>query len=279
LIEQGKKLRRSFFRRWLTGLLLVLGAAFATSARAQDTQPEYQLGPGDTIRIQVYQNPDLTLETRVTESGNITFPLIGAAKVGGLSIAAAEQRIARALQSGAFIKQPQVNILLLQNRGNQVSVLGQVGKPGRYPLETSNTRLSEMLAIAGGIAPAGADVVILAGTRDGKPFQREIDIANIFLGNRLQDDFVVVGGDVIYVHRAPTFYIYGEVQKAGSYRVERDMTIRQALALGGGLSPRGTERGLSIHRRGADGAIETVSPNLSDRVRPDDVLHVRESLF
>jgi len=279
LIEQGKKLRTSFFRRWLTGLLLVLGAAFATSARAQDTVPEYQLGPGDTIRIQVYQNPDLTLETRVTENGIITFPLIGAARIGGLSIAAAEQRIARALQAGAFIKQPQVNILLLQNRGNQVSVLGQVGKPGRYPLETSNTRLSEMLAIAGGIGLGGADVAVITGTRGGKTFRTEIDIASFFLKTAPQVDLVVAGGDVIYVHRAPTFYIYGEVQKPGSYRVERDMTIRQALALGGGPTPRGTERGLSIHRRGADGAIETLSPNLSDRVRPGDVLHVRETLF
>jgi len=267
------------FQRWLTVLLLVIGVALAAGASAQDTLPEYKLGPGDTIRIQVFQNPDLTLETRVTENGNITFPLIGAARVGGLSIAQAEQRIARALQSGGFIKQPQVNILLLQNRGNQVSVLGLVNRPGRFPLETSNTRLSEMVAIAGGIAPAGADVVILAGTRDDKTFRKEIDIANIFLGKRLQDDVVVAGGDVIYVHRAPMFYIYGEVQRAGAYRVERDMTIRQALALGGGLSPRGTERGLSVFRRAADGTVESVSPNLNDRVRPDDVLNVRESLF
>jgi polysaccharide export outer membrane protein len=266
-------------RRWLPRLLLVLGAAVATGARAQDTQPEYQLGPGDTIRIQVFQNPDLTLETRVTENGIITFPLVGAAKVGGLSIAAAEQRIARALQSGGFIKQPQVNILLLQSRGNQVSVLGQVGKPGRYPLETSNTRLSEMLAIAGGIGLGGADVAVITGTRGGTPFRREIDIASLFLKATPQDDLVVAGGDVIYIHRAPTFYIYGEVQKPGSYRVERGMTIRQALAQGGGLSPRGTERGLSVYRRDADGAIETLTPSLNDLVQPGDVFHVRESLF
>lgn len=264
---------------WVLRLLLVLGVALATGALAQDSLPEYKLSPGDSIRIQVYQNPDLTLETRVTENGHITFPLIGVARVGGLSIAQAEQRISRALQSGGFIKQPQVSITLLQARGNQVSVLGLVTRPGRFPLETSTTRLTEMVAIAGGIAPGGADTVVVTGTRDGKPFQKEIDITNIFLSKRLQDDIVVAGGDVIYVHRAPTFYIYGEVQRPGSYRVERDMTIRQALAQGGGLTPRGTERGLIIHRRGADGAIESITPNLSDRVRQDDVLHVRESLF
>ena len=89
----------------------------------------------------------------------------------------------------------------------------------------------------------------------------------------------MAGGDVIYVHRAPMFYIYGEVQRPGSYRVERGMTIRQALAQGGGPTPRGTERGLSVRRRNAEGDVETISPNLNDPVRPDDVLHVRESLF
>ena len=265
--------------RWLLRLLVVLGVASTSVAWAQDSLPEYKLSAGDTVRIQVFQNPDLTVETKVTENGTISFPLIGIARIGGLSIAQAEQRIAGALKSGGFIKQPQVNILLLQTRGNQVSVLGLVNRPGRYPLESSNTRLTEMVAIAGGIAPAGADVVIVTGTRDGKPFQKEVDIANVFLGKKKQDDLVVVGGDVIYVHRAPMFYIYGEVQRPGSYRVERDMTIRQALAQGGGLTPRGTERGLRIYRRTADGAVESVTPNLSDRVRQDDVLHVGESLF
>src|SRR5512145_2825981 len=122
-------------RRLLSLLSLVLTAVHALGAGAQETRPEYQLGPGDSIRIQVYQNPDLTLETRLTENGVITFPLVGAVRIGGLTVQAAEQRIARALQSGGFIRQPQVTILLLQNRGNQVSVLGLVTRPGRYPLE------------------------------------------------------------------------------------------------------------------------------------------------
>jgi polysaccharide export outer membrane protein len=266
-------------KRWLPTLLLVLAAAFSLCARAQGMQPEYQLGPGDTIRVLVFQNADLTLETRVSENGTISFPLIGIVRIGGMTIARAEQTIASALRTGGFIKQPQVNILLLVSRGNQVSVLGLVNRPGRYPLETFSTRFSEMLANAGGVAPAGADVVILTGTREGKPFRKEIDIAGMLLNNNLQDDIVVAGGDVIYVHRAPMFYIYGEVQRPGSYRVERGMTVRQALAQGGGLTPRGTERGLSVQRRGADGAIETLRPNLEDLVRADDVFQVRESLF
>jgi len=256
-------------------LLLILAAAFALGANAQTRNPEYLLGSGDVIRIAVYQNPDLTVETRVTENGTISYPLVGSVRIGGLTIPAAEQAIARALKDGNFIKQPQVNIGLLQNRGNQVSVLGAVGRPGRFPLETFNTRLSEMIAIAGGISTGGADVAILAGVRDGKPLRKEIDISDMFLGNKLDEDIVVAGGDVIYVHRQPLFYIYGEVQRPGSYRIERGMTMRHALAQGGGPTARGTERGLRLFRRG----FETLNPELTDRVQPDDVLYVRESLF
>lgn len=260
----------------LLALLLVL---WGLGAGAQDRQPEYQLGPGDNIRIQVFQNPELTLETRVSENGTITYPLIGVVRIGGMTIAAAEQIIAQALGAGNFIERPQVNIALLQNRGNQVSVLGQVTRPGRFPLETFNTRLSEIVAVAGGIAPSGADVAILTGSRAGKPFRKEIDIAGMFLGNKPEEDIVVAGGDVIYVHRMPMFYIYGEVQRAGSYRVERNMTMRQALAQAGGPTGRGTERGIRVYRRAGGGEMQALSPELNDLVQPDDVLFVRETVF
>jgi polysaccharide biosynthesis/export protein len=265
--------------RGIAYLLLVFAASFGIAAQAQDQQHQYRIGSGDTIRILVYQNPDLTLETRVTEVGTISYPLIGTVRIGGMTISSAEQAIAKALHSGGFIKHPQVTIDPVQIRSNQVSVLGQVVKPGRFPLETFNIRLSEMIAIAGGIAPTGADVVILTGKREGQAVRWEIDIVGLFLKNRLQDDVVVTGGDVIYVPRAPIYYIYGEVQRPGSYRIERGMTIRQALAQGGGLTPRGTERNLEVIRQGPDGKIISLDPDLNAPVRPNDVLHVRESLF
>lgn len=258
--------------------LIALLGLWAAGAPAQDRQPEYQLGAGDNIRIVVFQNPDLTVETRVTENGSISYPLVGVIRVGGLSIPAAERAIARALQEGNYIQQAQVNIALLQNRGNQVSVLGAVNRAGRFPLETFNTRLSEMIAIAGGISPGGDDVVILTGVREGKPLRLEVDIAAMFLAGSPEKDVVVAGGDVIYVRRQPMYYIYGEVQRAGSYRVERGMTVRQALAQGGGPTARGTERGLRIYRR-AGTKITSLSPVLDDLVQPDDVLYVQESLL
>lgn len=266
-------------KHFLCALQLVAALGYGLCANAQTSQPEYELGKGDTIRIVVFQNPDLTMETRVTENGSISYPLVGTLKIGGMTIPAAEQAIAKALSDGGFIQKPQVNILLLQNRGNQVSVLGAVGRAGRFPLETVNIRVSEMIAIAGGIAPNGADAIIITGVREGKPFRREIDIPAMFLDNDLKNDLVVAGGDVIYVHRMPVFYIYGEVQRPGSSRVERGMTVRQALAQSGGPTVRGTERRLRLFRRGADGKIAPASPTLDDLIQPDDVYYVNESLF
>lgn len=275
------KMLREETKRMLKRLMLLIFTGFlALGVQAQEKpQGDYQLGAGDAIRILVFQNPDLTLDTRVSESGSITYPLIGTVQIGGLTIGKAEQTIASALKEGGFVQQPQVNIVLIQVRGNQVSVLGQVNRPGRFPLETFNTRVSEMLATAGGIAGSGADTVIVTGLRGGKPFRKEVDIAGLYLDNKPENDIAVAGGDVIYVHRAPVFYVYGEVQRPGSFRIERNMTVQQALAQGGGPTIRGTENRLRLHRRGANGAIEQLSPELNDPIQADDVLYVRESLF
>jgi polysaccharide export outer membrane protein len=257
---------------------LIISMISATSAFAED-KLDYPLGAGDVIRVQVFQNPDLTIDTRVSENGSITYPLIGSVELGGLSIAAAEKKIAAALKEGGFVQQPQVNIVLVQVRGNQVAVLGQVNRPGRFPLETFNTRVSDMLAAAGGATASGDDVVIVTGVRNGKPFRKEIDIPALYLSDKNEADLILSGGDTIYVHRAPVFYIYGEAQRPGSFRIEREMNIMQALAQGGGPTARGSEYRIRLHRKNAEGVIEKISPELTDPVLPNDVIYIRESIF
>lgn len=263
----------------LLRFLAVLAVAPLLLPAAHSAEGDYLLGAGDVIRVTVFQNPDLSMETRITESGEITYPLLGQVQIGGLSVARAESQIAKALREGGFVMKPQVNILLTQVRGNQVSVVGMVGRPGRFPLELTNTRLTDVLALAGGILPQGADVAVVSGLRDGKPMRSEVDIAALFLEQSASRDITLRNGDVVYVHRAPLFYIYGEVQRPGAYRVERNMTVMQALAQGGGLTQRGTTRSLEIHRRDPAGGIQKLEPKLDDAMRAEDVLVVRESLF
>lgn len=251
----------------------------ATEAASASGKQDYRLGPGDAIGVQVYQSPDLTVDARVSESGVIGYPLVGTVQLGGLTISEAEKKIADALRTGGFVKVPQVNIVLRQVRGNQVAVLGQVSRPGRFPLETFNTRVSDMLAAAGGATATGDDVLIVTGQREGKPFRKVIDIPALFLNGKAEEDIVLSGGDTLYVNKAPTFYIYGEAQRPGPYRIERGMTVMQALAQGGGPTVRGSQNRLRLHRRDAAGRVVETAPQLTDQVRSEDVLYVRESLF
>jgi len=256
-----------------------LGAAASAQVNGAQALQEYVVGPGDIIKVSVFQNNDLTLEVRVSEAGMISFPLIGAVPVGGMSIGAAEKRIAQMLKSGGFLVDPQVSILIVKVQGNQVAMLGQFARPGRYPLETAQLRVSDLVAEAGGIAGGGADVLIFSGMREGKSVHREIDIGDMYVNDHRESDILLQAGDVLFVDRYPVFYIYGEVQRPGSYRIERNMTVLQALAVGGGLTQRGTQRGLRVKRRDAAGKVIQVTPDIDDAVRPNDVLYVRESIF
>lgn len=270
-----------------TAVLAALAGALLPVAHAQaparPTAPlpsaEYRVGPGDVLRIVVFQNPDLTMETRVTDAGLVSYPLLGSLQLGGLTITAVEKLISDGLRNGNFVRQPQVSVVLLQVRGHQVSVLGQVNRPGRYPLETADMRLTDVLATAGGTAPSGADVVVLSGQRDGKPMRLEIDLPTLFGDGGRSKDPVVLNGDTVWVDRQPIVYIYGEVQRPGPMRLEREMTLLQALATGGGLTPRGTEKGVRVHRKAPNGSVTVMTPVMTDKLREGDVVFVRESLF
>jgi polysaccharide biosynthesis/export protein len=255
-------------------------AADTPAAGGAATAPrEYRLGAGDVLRISVFQNNDLTLETRLTEGGVVSYPLLGSIRLAGLTIPAAEQLIADGLRKGNFVRQPQVTIVLLQVRGNQASVLGQVNRPGRYPIEVSDMRLSDLLATAGGTSPGGADIVVVTGTRDGQPFRVEVDLPLLFAPGGRDKDLLIVNGDTVWVDRQPIVYIYGEVQRPGPMRLEREMTLLQALATGGGLTARGTQKGMRVHRKAADGSVQELEATMSDKLREGDVVFVRESLF
>lgn len=267
-----------------TGLALLAGLASAPAraqqpATAEAARDDYLLGPGDAIRIQVFQNPDLTVEARVSEAGVISFPLLGALRIGGMSPTNVEKLIAQRLRDGKYLQNPQVTVNVTTFRSQQVSVLGNVARPGRYPLETTGMRLSEVLSLAGGVAATGADEVVLVTTRNGKPLRLEIDLVDMFASGDLTQDPQMQAGDVIYVNRAPQYYIYGQVQRPGQYGVDRGLTLAQAIAKGGGLTLRGTDRGVRVHRRYGNKQIQILEPKLDDPIRPDDLIFVRESVF
>lgn len=254
--------------------VLVLLTAFSLPVSAMD----YRLGSGDIVHIAVYDHPELLMDVQVDEQGKINFPLIGGVPVAGETASTAQKLIEDRLAKGGFLKNPQVNVIVKQYRSKQVSVLGQVNHPGKYPLESTST-VTDLLAQAGGVTLAGADDLILIHQQDGKSQRVRIDTQSLFQGGQFDLDHQVSDGDVIYVPRAPVFYIYGEVQKPGAYRLEKNMNVMQALSLSGGITQRGTQRGIQIRRRGADGRPVTLNAALTAPVLEDDVVYVKESLF
>jgi len=258
----------------LAGVALLLITAQSIAAEMAD-----RLGMGDTVRVTVFQYPDLTTETRVSPLGTITFPLVGEVKIGGLTPAAAGTEIAKQLKRGKFMLNPQVTVVMTELRSRQVSVLGQVNKPGRYALDGNSSKLTDILALAGGVSPVGADTVSLVLNRGGKMEKLEIDVAAMVRTGDLSKNVDIQNGDTIYVHRAPVFYISGEVRRAGAYRFEENMTVMQAISLGGGFTERANERAFNINRRTPQGKMQRIDVGLSDAVLPDDVIYVKESWF
>jgi polysaccharide export outer membrane protein len=259
-----------FARASLVALATMLAGSQAT-AKSED----YRLGAGDLLKIVVFDHDEFSVDARVSQTGNITFPLVGQVPVAGLSTRDAELLLARDLMDGGFVKQPQISVLVSEYQSQKVSVMGQVTKAGQYPLEASK-RVIDVLAMAGGVlndsAADDATVVRTDGSRV------EIDLQRLFDGDP-QMNLEVHDGDTVFVRRAPQFYIYGLVQHPGEYRLTRNTTISQAISIGGGLTLRGTQRRAIVKRVDAQGKEHKYSVRDEDVLQPNDVLLIKESFF
>jgi polysaccharide export outer membrane protein len=251
---------------FMTGLLWT-----QTGAASED----YRLGAGDLLKIVVFDHDELNLDARVSQTGNITFALVGQVPVGGLSTREAELLLAKRLAEGGFVSQPQVSILVSDYESQKVSVMGQVTKAGQYPLDSSKSIL-DALALAGGLLSdtAGDDATLVRA--DGTHVA--IDLPRLFDGDPAMN-LPVHDGDTVFVQRAAQFYVYGEVQHPGQYRLPRNTTISQAISIGGGLTPRGTQRGAIVKRLDADGKEHKLPVADQDLLQPNDVLLIKPSWF
>jgi polysaccharide export outer membrane protein len=245
-------------------VMVLLLSALALPGLAQNPD---KLGPGDAVHVTVFQQPDLATDARINDKGAIAMPLVGQVKISGQTTTDAAATIADALKQGQFLKAPQVAVALTTVRSRQVSMLGLIVRPGRYPLEEAHIKLPDLVAAAGGIAAGGSEEVTVI--REGKSEKV----------SALSKDFELKGGDTVYVDRAPVFYIYGEVIHSGAYPVKAGMTVMQAISIGGGITPRGSENRIKLRRVAPDGKTREYSASLVDTIKADDVIFVKESLF
>ncbi|HKQ83912.1 MAG TPA: polysaccharide biosynthesis/export family protein [Steroidobacteraceae bacterium] len=236
---------------------------------------DYRLGAGDLLRISVFGAPELATEARVSQSGSISFPLVGEITVSQLSARQVESMLTAHLEQGGFLRSPQVSVYVLEYQSQMISVMGHVAKPGQYALQRAS-RVLDVLATAGG--PINAEAADTANLIRPDGTKASIDLVALFSGDPAQN-VLVSGGDTLYVPRAAQFYVYGEVQKPGMYKLERNMTVSRAISAGGGLTARGSERHVLIKRRAADGKEQDFDARGTDLLKPDDVLLVKEGWF
>lgn len=261
-------------------LLAVLApAVWAADSPAPEVPPLMQLGPGDAISLRVYGQPDMDATQYIADDGTIRVALAGAVTVGGLSPTQASQRVEHALRSGKYLVNPHVTITVTESRSQRVSVLGEVRTPGRYAIE-NNTSVLDVLALAGGGTPDCAETVyILRPGVNGTVNRIPVNLSALATGEGGTSAPTLRAGDSLLAPRADRFYIYGEVQRPNTYRLEPGMTLVQALVTAGGVTPRGSERRIEIRRRDANGRTIIRRATANDVINAEDVIFVRESLF
>jgi polysaccharide export outer membrane protein len=196
-----------------------------------------------------------------------------------MSPAGAAQAIEKALRDGKFFNNPHVTITVVQSRSQRVSVLGEVGTPGRYPID-SKTTVFDLLAQAGGAKDTAASTIFLLRTdKGGNTTRFPIDVRVMADSTQSIANLSLQGGDSIFVPKAEEFYIYGEVSQPNKYRLEPGMTVVQAIVRAGGVTARGSRNRVEVKRKGPNGEDVVSKAKLDDLVKPNDVLRVKESIF
>lgn len=244
-------------------------AATATQPTSTSTDAGYVMGPDDVIEVDVLGQPEFKTRARVRADGTIALPFLGTVQVRGETPISFATDVAAKLRSGGYYASPIVNVEIASYASRYVVVLGEVASPGLQPVDRAY-RVSEIIARAGGLKPSGAEYIVLrreTGEELKLPFEK------LAMG-AAADDPVVNPGDKIYVPQMETFYVYGQIAAPGVYGIQGDMTLRKALARGGGLTPSGSEKRVKIFRNGTP-----VKAELEMIIQPGDVIVVGERLF
>ena len=260
-------------------------AAQAQSAPAAAAIPsagaaaDYMIGPGDVIGVAVYRSPEMTSMLTVDTSGAVLFPEIGRVLVANHTTAEVAGILERELRARRILIDPQVNVIVSQLRARRISVMGAVARPGEISIDRPSMMLSSVLAISGTSFGTGSAIVtIIAKDPAGAGTTRkQVLLARIISG---EEDRPARDEDVLVVQAPSTAYVSGEVGRPGAYPLEPNMTVGQALALAGGVSPRGAANRLRVTRTPPDGTQVLLSDVKStDPVQPDALIQVRQRIF
>jgi polysaccharide export outer membrane protein len=271
--------------KWLVLLLMALSVA-----RPGAQTPAYAVGPQDVLTINVWGQPDLSGKFAVEADGTFSFPLIGRVRAAGANLRDIELQLRRLLEEQEILKNAQISVGVDQYRSQRIFVVGEVRTPGPYPLAGTMT-LIEALARAGSTTERASDEVIVVhrspssdGSEptlptevDGSRAVTRVGLADLQAGNT-SDNIILVDGDTVFVPRAESMFVFGQVRTPGTYSLRAGTTVLQALSLAGGVTDRGATNRLRVIRM-VDGKKHEVKVTLDDVMRAGDTLVVPERFF
>jgi polysaccharide biosynthesis/export protein len=242
-----------------------------------------RLGPGDLVEVSVYNVSELSTKARVSGEGNLYLPLVDYVHVGGLTADQAQALIQRKLSDGGFVKNPHVSLLVQEYASQGASVLGEVARPGIYPV-LGEQRLFDVISAAGGFTEkAGQSVTVTHRNQPDKPVM--VPLARNATDSP-QGNIPVFPGDTIVVRKGDVVYVVGEVGRPSGFLMDGGhLTVLQAIALAGGTTRIAKLSGARILRKGPAGITETTvelkrileakSPDVA--MQADDILFVPTS--
>lgn len=289
---------------------IVLSFLLAPLVLAQERSP-YAVRPSDILEVIVVGQASLSGDFAVGADSSIDFPLLGKVRAQGMTAPEIQAKIQRDLSNG-FLKRPEVSVRVKEFRSQPVMVVGEVPKPGLYPLKGDRSLLSLLAEVGGltgnagheivvarppeGLAPVAVERFVLnpvvpglneaAGSRGASELPPgALEGSDVFRASckELQRgneslNILLEGGDMVFVPKAALVHASGQVMKAGSYRFEEGMTVLDLLLAAGGVSERGSQKRLKLIRF-ENGKRREIKAKVDDLVKPGDTLLVGERFF
>jgi polysaccharide export outer membrane protein len=261
--------------KWWVLILFALSMLWPMFCLAQ----EYIIGEGDVLKINVYENEDLSTTVRVSADSTIRVPLLGEISIKNLTVSQVSAKIENLFLDG-YLVNPQVDVFISEHRSKKAIILGQIRNPGQYELRGKITFL-EFISKAGGLTvDAGSTAIIKRGSKSGKNQDRIVlDLEKLIKKGDASLNISILDNDSIYISKARTYYVSGEVNKPDSYKFEADISIIKAITMAGGFSKIAAKGKVQIIRV-LDGQKQVFkNVKMDEPVLPNDVIVVPESFF
>jgi polysaccharide export outer membrane protein len=263
------------------GAAAVQNAATNAASGLVESPMAGPIGPGDLLEINEFHTPGFRSVARVSAAGTVTLPMVDEVSLQGLDERGAERKIEEALVAKGMLLHPHVTVFVMGQAGQDVSVLGEVTRPGVYPY-TLHHRLLDLISAASGLSQSAGRLVNIFHRNDAQtPHPVVLDPSGTETGPDHNPE--LLPGDTVQVSRAGLVYVIGDVVRPGGFPVDpaRGLTVVQALSLAWGPSQNAaTGRALLIREQKGGRTMTTLNlGRMLHGQEPDQPVRDRDILF